>query len=165
MSTGDGVVILARDERLPWYRVRWQDQMGWVPQSGTNYADASKIPVLRSPPPCAKYLGQVTGLNSEWQATSAGRIVVVIDLYRSKPGTDFRAGSFRVQVNGIEKPETERIIESTKRQYLIQGAPIPVPGTARIGDRIGFKFSGGNSEALTLLAAIYLTDSNCKFEG
>lgn len=164
VTKGRCVVLFGKDDGKDptnkWYRVLWADFAGWIRANATNFP-ASKLSELRAPPPCAKPRSITQGLKTEWTSDYSGRVVVVIDLYRAKMGTDYPTSTFQIKVNGAPVAGKDRVVAS-RGQFLMRSTPIGV--NVKQGDRIGFTLRTSSQETVKLFVTYFAVPDGCSFD-
>lgn len=156
---GSEIVLFGKDDKGKWYRVMWEDQIGWVPASVVDFP-ATKATLLRAPPPCSKGLAVTQGLGTMWTSTYSGDVAIVIDLYRASFGNDYPQSKIQINVNGNLMPGKERTI-STRGKRLLSGAVIPA--ILKKGQTVAPILQTSSREPLKQIVTYYSVPAGCTF--
>lgn len=167
ISADQTVYVMGRNATGSHLRVAWNNAVGWVPVSFTNYNGQRQVfdalPVfIREPPACAVPITTQFGLNSNWTSTDRQRIAIIVDLFRSKYG-DFPQSSLSLVVNGKTVDTSRRPIVE-RGQFPLKDVVFALPQDVQPGDAVGYFLETNSSESLSFIATIFGIPTNCQWK-
>jgi len=165
LPVGETIYVMGRNETTSHLRVVWRNAVGWVPISVTSYDDhplLNSLPVFdREPPACAEPIVTQFGLNSVWVSDRVQRIVIVVNLFRSRYGP-FPESSLVLRVNGIVVEDTRRQIVE-RGQFPLKDIVFTPPQDIQPGDTVGYQLNTPSDELLSFTATIFGVPQNCQW--
>jgi len=167
IPAGQTVYVMGRNATSSHLRVVWNTGVGWVPVSFTDYNGRrdrlNPLPVFEhEPPACAIPLTTQFGLNSTWKSDTRQRIVVIVDLFRSKYG-DFPQTFLSLEVNDTVVTTSRRPIVE-RGQFSLKDVVFSVPQDLQSGDTVGYFLETRSDEPLTFMATIFSVPNNCQWK-
>lgn len=160
VDAGEILTILGKNDLGNWYRVHWQDYIGWIPANSINFPP-SKTNEVVVPPLCARPIFALYDFNDVWTSDINGRIVSVIDIFRDETGTEFHSVKFQVLLNDKSIETKELLIQSTRSKYILLGTSFDVH--IKEGDNIKFNLTSTLSEIPHFQAIIFRVPDGCSF--
>ena len=160
VDAGQLFTLLGRNDAGNWYRVHWEDHIGWIPASSIDIPP-SKTNEVAVPPLCARPKRVLSHFNDAWTSDVDGRIVAVIDIFRDIAGTEFSRSTFQVKHNGVSVREKEQAIPSSRSQYLFIGVSFDL--VVKQGDRVEFSLAVTGQEMPHFQATIFRVPDGCSF--
>lgn len=157
------VVIDLDDQTQSYYRVVWPcgkyNFTGWLPIEDVQHNPRRTNP-KPAPPGCAQAVQLVNLLDDVWISDVAGRVAVVVDLYRETTEERYPRSSYYISRDGRALRDRERIFE-TSGAILINGVVMGVE--VRRGSVLGFTIQPEPTEDLNFFGILYNVPDGCQF--
>jgi hypothetical protein len=145
-----------------WYRVLWacndEAYAGWIPVDAVKFYKGNANPKV-APPACVQSKATLDSVKATWKSDFAGRMVVVVDLFRPPDNTKYQS-FFYLTSNGSDVHDKDREIR-TEGPFLINGEVVNVLKATK-SMVVGFHFTKANP-AIRLYATIYRVPDGCEW--
>lgn len=164
IPAGQTIYLMGRNATSSHLRAVWNTGVGWVPVSFTSYSGNREgletLPVFEQEPPrCAVPVVTQFNLGSMWTADQRMRVVVVVDLFRSRYG-DFPQSYLLLTVNGAAVEDSRRPIVE-RGQFSLKDIVFSLPSYIQAGDTLGYRLETTSAEDLAFMATVFHVPDGC----
>lgn len=161
---GTQVFVVGRNHMRTHLRVIWDNKIGWIPVSFTDYnarqTHLSTLPIVGPElSECAVPIESSFSANNRWVSSDEQRIVITVDMMRPR-SNEHRQSSLIFKVNGVEvKPEIHEIVR--QKGVMVLGEVFTPLQKLNVGDVIEYEFISANDAPFTFIATIFQIPFSC----